>query len=158
MLEAAFWQAATAGSAPRRAAATTSFPDRNTATTLVTGADPCMLKGIDRPLLEKTMLRRIPAIVSLSCWAALAGAEAPPLPAASRGELLYSTHCIACHNEQMHWRTLHQARDWDTLRAQVRRWQANAGLGWPDADVDAVARYLNDTIYGFPRPPVASTR
>lgn len=27
-----------------------------------------------------------------------------PLPTASRGELLYSTHCIACHSTQIHWR------------------------------------------------------
>lgn len=96
--------------------------------------------------------------LALAAGAAAAQQAPAPSPSQSRGKLLYDTHCIACHNEQMHWRTLHQARDWDTLRAQVRRWQANAGLGWPDADVDAVARYLNDTIYGFPRPPVASTR
>ncbi len=147
MLEAAFWQAATAGSAPRRAAATTSFPDRNTATTLVTGADPCMLKGIDRPLLEKTMLRRIPAIVSLSCWAALAGAEAPPLPAASRGELLYSTHCIACHNEQVHWRDRKRVTDWQSLRSEVRHWGEITSLRWNREDVNEVARYLQAVYY-----------
>jgi mono/diheme cytochrome c family protein len=76
------------------------------------------------------------------------GAQAP---AGSRGELLYSTHCIECHTVQMHWRALRLARDWDTLKAQVRRWQAVARLNWTEEDVDAVARHLNDTIYQFPR-------
>ena len=29
---------------------------------------------------------------------------APSARSQSRGELLYSTHCIACHTSQMHWR------------------------------------------------------
>ena len=82
----------------------------------------------------------------------LAGAAAAQAPDPARGQLLYATHCIECHSVQMHWRTLRQARDWDTLKAQVRRWQGEARLGWDEQDVDAVARYLNDTIYGFPRP------
>jgi len=81
--------------------------------------------------------------------ATLAGAQTPP---ASRGELLYATHCVECHTVQMHWRTLRRARDWDTLKAQVRRWQGEARLQWSEDDINAVARHLNDTIYGFPRP------
>jgi mono/diheme cytochrome c family protein len=65
--------------------------------------------------------------------------------------LLYSTHCIECHTTQMHWRANRQAIDWDTLKFQVRRWQGVANLGWTEADADDVARYLNDTIYRFPR-------
>jgi mono/diheme cytochrome c family protein len=79
--------------------------------------------------------------------AALAQAVAPP----TRGELLYATHCIECHSTQMHWRERREARDWDSLKAQVRRWQANAGLGWSDDDIVAVARHLNDTIYRYPQ-------
>lgn len=70
----------------------------------------------------------------------------------SRGQLLYSTHCIECHDTQMHWRTHKQARDWDSLKAQVRRWQATASLGWTEADIRDVAHYLNETIYQFPQP------
>jgi mono/diheme cytochrome c family protein len=90
----------------------------------------------------------------------LAGAvvRSQPAPAPSRGELLYSTHCIECHNAQMHWRANKQARDWNTLRAQVKRWQATAGLGWSDADIDEVARHLNDTIYHYPQPPDRAAR
>ncbi len=72
---------------------------------------------------------------------------APP----SRGQLLYTTHCIACHSSQMHWRDRKLATDWSSLRAQVQRWQAQAQLGWSEADVTEVARYLNDTIYGYPQ-------
>jgi mono/diheme cytochrome c family protein len=66
---------------------------------------------------------------------------------ASRGELLYNTHCIACHSTELHWRDNKLATDWPTLKAQVRRWQGNAGLRWSEADVVEVARFLNDTIY-----------
>jgi hypothetical protein len=70
--------------------------------------------------------------------------------APSRGQLLYETHCISCHSTQMHWRDQRLARDWGTLKFQVRRFQDISGLGWNDDDVDAVARYLNDTIYRYP--------
>jgi mono/diheme cytochrome c family protein len=71
---------------------------------------------------------------------------------ASRGELLYRTHCIACHTTQMHWRDARRAVDWPSLVAQVTQWQGRAGLGWNGEDVDEVARWLNTTIYRFPRP------
>ena len=76
------------------------------------------------------------------------GAQAAP----ARGQLLYETHCIECHTRQMHWRELRLARDWHTLRAQVARWQAAAGLQWDLEDITAVARHLNDTVYRFPVP------
>ncbi|RZJ07351.1 MAG: cytochrome C [Haliea sp.] len=72
-------------------------------------------------------------------------------PAPSRGQLLYTTHCIACHTTQMHWRDGRRAVDWETLKGQVRRWQAITGLQWADADINEVARHLNDTIYRFPQ-------
>lgn len=77
---------------------------------------------------------------------------AAPAQAQSRGELLYTTHCIACHGTQIHWRDKRLATNWGSLLVQVRRWQANAALGWTEEDVLQVARHLNDTIYRFPRP------
>lgn len=71
--------------------------------------------------------------------------------AQSRGELLYSTHCIACHTSEMHWRDKKVATDWTSLRLQVRRWQGNAGLGWSEADILEVTRYLNESIYRYPQ-------
>ena len=91
-------------------------------------------------------------------WIVVAGlaslsslASAQPVPAATRGELLYNTHCVACHTTQMHWRNDKKAVDWDSLKFQVRRWQGNAGLVWNDADITEVSRYLNDTIYHYPQ-------
>lgn len=65
-------------------------------------------------------------------WLLIASASLPTAAQpddASRGQQLYSTHCIGCHTVQMHWRAQKTARDWPTLKAQVR---------------------LNDTIYRFP--------
>ena len=70
--------------------------------------------------------------------------------AQSRGALLYSTHCISCHTTEMHWRDKKVAVDWTSLRFQVGRWQDNAGLGWTEADILDVTRYLNESIYRYP--------
>lgn len=93
------------------------------------------------PGLRATLLAMLAA-------AAFAAHAAPAAP--TRGELLYTTHCIACHNSQMHWRDQRLATDWASLRAQVRRWQDVAKLAWSDDDIREVTRYLNDRIYRFP--------
>jgi len=49
----------------------------------------------------------------------------------------------------VHWREKRLATDWVSLKAQVRRWQANAGLGLDESDVVAIGRYLNDLYYHF---------
>ncbi len=85
--------------------------------------------------------------VAPAAWAQ--GAAQP-----SRGELLYSTHCIACHTQQIHWREQKLVTDWASLDGQVRRWARNAGLSWSDSDVVEVARYLNTLHYRFPPPSV----
>jgi mono/diheme cytochrome c family protein len=59
-----------------------------------------------------------------------AQAQPAPEPPPSRGQLLYTTHCIECHTTRMHWRNQRLARDWETLKAQVRLWQGVASLGW----------------------------
>jgi mono/diheme cytochrome c family protein len=101
--------------------------------------------------------KRLLAVAALAGVGVLAHAQAPP--GATRGQLLYNTHCINCHTTQMHWRDDRQAHDWDSLKMQVRRWQGNAGLQWDEADIAEVARHLNDTIYRFPdRVSVASRR
>ena len=80
-----------------------------------------------------------------------ARAQTAPESVFTRGELLYSTHCIECHTTQIHWRANRVAIDWETLKFQVRRWQGVLNLGWTEADADDVAHYLNDTFYRFPR-------
>lgn len=71
----------------------------------------------------------------------------PEVAAQSRGQLLYDTHCVACHTAQVHWRDKKLVGDWASLKAQVQRWQQVSSLGWPAADVVEVSRYLNNTIY-----------
>jgi mono/diheme cytochrome c family protein len=85
--------------------------------------------------------------------AAMAGAVFAQGPAgreATRGELLYATHCGACHDTQMHWREKKLAIDWPSLQSQVRRWQEFAGLAWSPDDIEEVARYLNRVYYHYP--------
>ncbi|HEU0188952.1 MAG TPA: hypothetical protein VFQ97_03055 [Gallionella sp.] len=68
----------------------------------------------------------------------------------SRGGLLYSTHCIACHTSEVHWREQKLATDWSNLKAQVLRWQTSIGLLWSKEEITDVAHYLNAAYYGFP--------
>jgi mono/diheme cytochrome c family protein len=70
----------------------------------------------------------------------------------TRGELLYTTHCLACHNTQVHWRDKKLVTDWKSLQSEVRRWQTFSGLGWGDDDIMKVARYLNTLYYHYPTP------
>jgi len=80
-----------------------------------------------------------------------AQSAAPAVP--SRGELLYETHCIACHTTQVHWRDQRLVSDYASLVAQVVRWQGNTGLGWTSEEVREVARYLDVTFYHLPDAP-----
>jgi mono/diheme cytochrome c family protein len=86
-----------------------------------------------------------------------AGAQGLAQPG-SRGQLLYGNHCVACHTTQMHWRDKKLVTDWDSLKAQVRRWQAAAQLNWAEDDVDDVARFLNDTYYRLSGGKVATLK
>lgn len=100
------------------------------------------------------MFERFVVAASIVCLNALppAHAQATPERAPSRGALLYATHCIACHNTQMHWRDARVAKDWPSLKAEVRRWQAGARLAWSDEDISEVTRHLNALYYGFVEP------
>jgi mono/diheme cytochrome c family protein len=102
------------------------------------------------------MMTPASSTVLLTC-SVLVGALAlaTPARAQSRGELLYSTHCIACHTTQMHWRDKKQATDWNSLKAEVRLWQSAAKLAWSEDDIVAVTRHLNDTFYRFASPTAA---
>lgn len=96
------------------------------------------------------MIRRSIFIVLLVSIGSSVGAEEPPTRDASRGELLYSTHCIACHSSQVHWRDKKLARNWLSLQVEVRHWEGFSGLAWTEGDVTAVARYLNSRYYHYP--------
>jgi mono/diheme cytochrome c family protein len=90
-----------------------------------------------------------PLLLALACSAVQA--QAAPGTAVTRGQLLYDTHCIACHDAQVHWRDNKLATDWNSLKEQVRRWQIRAGQGWTDAEIVEVARYLNNAFYQYPQ-------
>lgn len=89
------------------------------------------------------------AVLSVCLWIPPV-ANAQPKADTSRGELLYTTYCIACHNEQIHWRDKKIARNWGSLKAQVSHWQDVAQLAWSDMDIVEVARYLNARHYHYP--------
>ena len=82
-------------------------------------------------------------------WGMHTLAYAQPEHGTSRGELLYATHCSACHTEKIHWREQKLATDWNSLKVQVHRWQASIGLGWSEEEITDVAYYLNAVHYGF---------
>ena len=84
--------------------------------------------------------------------AAPSAAQLRPEASPSRGELLYTTHCIACHTTQIHWRQKKLATGWASLAQQIRRWAGNAALTWGDEEIVEVARYLNAAYYRFETP------
>jgi len=67
----------------------------------------------------------------------------------SRGELLYSNQCRACHSEKIHWRAQKRVTDWRSLKREVRRWQGSIGLNWTEEEITDVAHYLNAAHYHF---------
>lgn len=80
-----------------------------------------------------------------------ANAEALIIHNAARGELLYSTHCIACHNTQVHWREKKLVTNWASLKSEVRRWQEISKLGWTNEEIKDVAQHLNIIYYHYPK-------
>jgi hypothetical protein len=64
-------------------------------------------------------LRGLLSWLLVTCIGAAISVAAQPVPSGSRGELLYSTHCVSCHTTQVHWRDKKLATDWTGLKAQV---------------------------------------
>ncbi|HTT07277.1 MAG TPA: cytochrome c [Gammaproteobacteria bacterium] len=93
----------------------------------------------------------IPALLVVSLATPAVAGEQPKRDA-RRGELLYSTQCVACHSAQVHWREKKLATDWISLQAQVRRWQKSSGAGWSNEDITEVVQYLNTLYYHYPVP------
>ena len=91
-------------------------------------------------------------VVLMFAWLGSTTVNAQPDRPVGRGELLYTTYCIACHTTQVHWRDKKVARDWDTLVVEVARWQKVDGLGWSNDQVVDVARYLNALHYHYQAP------
>lgn len=98
------------------------------------------------------MLLKTIVLVLLLASGNLARADTLPVPNATRGELLYANHCIACHTVDIHWRDKKLVTDLASLQAQVSRWQGVSGLGWDDDDVAQVTRYLDALHYHYVTP------
>ncbi len=75
------------------------------------------------------MLRRSILVVLFVLFGNLTDTDAQPMRDATRRELLYSTHCVACHNAQVHWGDKKFATDRTSLQSRVRRWQKFSGPG-----------------------------
>ena len=89
------------------------------------------------------------AIFTLCLFFGTHAALAETLPNEARGGLLYSTHCSACHNSTIHWREQRLATDWQSLKAQVNRWQRYTKLRWGEQEILDVTAYLNTYYYNF---------
>ncbi|MEQ1741993.1 MAG: cytochrome c [Candidatus Nitrotoga sp.] len=96
------------------------------------------------------MFQRLILAVLFVFFGNFANAEAELVHNATRGELLYSTHCIACHDTQVHWREKKLVTDWASLQSQVQRWQGISGLVWINEEIEDVARHLNIIYYHYP--------
>jgi hypothetical protein len=102
-------------------------------------------------ILEKVLFRLFLSSLAASLiLSGVAGAQTNKPP--TRGELLYTTHCLDCHQGQIHWRARKRAVDWSSLKFEVARWQKAGGLNWLEADVIDVASYLNSRYYHFATP------
>ncbi len=100
-----------------------------------------------------THLSRWLLTLALAAVSQAATAQATATP--TRGQLLYETHCVACHDKQVFWRQARKANNWKALVAQVRHWQSVEKLRWTEDDITQVARHLNDTIYRYPLSDLA---
>lgn len=88
------------------------------------------------------------AAMATAAMAVLTGA----LPAALEDEL--GAGGLPCTYAQAHarWHQLGQARDWESLQMQMRRWQAVATPGWSESEIEQVARSLNQAVFRFMEP------
>lgn len=67
----------------------------------------------------------------------------------SLGRALYENRCTDCHEHSVHSRSPRLAGNFDQIRAYVYRWDRYLGRIWQRAEIDAVARYLNERYYHF---------
>jgi len=80
------------------------------------------------------------------------GPEEKPLDAKqtiSRGKMLYSNHCHACHESNVHIRAHRKVKKKTDIYYWVNRWSSHLKLGWNSTDRDQVVEYLNKAYYKF---------
>jgi mono/diheme cytochrome c family protein len=71
------------------------------------------------------------------------------VPAQTRGEMLYTNHCLNCHESIVHVREKRSAKNLDAIRDAVNRWSQELELKWSSREVEDVVLYLNLRYYHY---------
>lgn len=66
-----------------------------------------------------------------------------------RGQLLYETHCNACHDDSVHGRNPRKAESIKKIKYFVTRWSKELNLKWTETDIDVVTDYVNSRYYQY---------
>ncbi len=90
--------------------------------------------------------------VGAAAAAAASGSSVTIAAAAELAREAHDTYCIACHDTSVYTRDDRLARDYDSLRAQVDRWQSNISLSWGKEEIDRMASWLATRYYRMPCP------
>ncbi len=72
--------------------------------------------------------------------------------AAEPAQEAHDTYCIACHDTSVYTRESRLARDYDSVREQVDRWQGTINLGWTAEEIDRMTTWLAEHYYRVPCP------
>lgn len=72
--------------------------------------------------------------------------------AQSQAKTMHDTYCIMCHGTELYTRESRIANDYETLRAQVNRWQGNAALNWSNTEINIMTDWLAERYYGLSCP------
>ncbi len=67
----------------------------------------------------------------------------------AKGKELHEFNCLSCHGTEVYTRENRMIGSMDSLITQVNRCNVNLNTGWFDDEVEAVARYLNESYYKF---------
>ena len=66
-----------------------------------------------------------------------------------RGQLLYETHCGACHDSSVHSRNPRKADSIGKIKYWVTRWSKELKLEWSSSDINEVTNHVNSKYYHF---------
>jgi len=94
-----------------------------------------------------TLNRRFSSVILLALG--LASADIALGQDAGRGQMLYETHCLACHYERIHKRDPARSlvKSMAGLRVEVANRAQLMGRPLSPEDVDDIAEYLNRSHY-----------
>ena len=71
------------------------------------------------------------------------------VPVQPRGEMLYTNHCLSCHESIVHVREKRSAKNLAAIRSAVTRWSQELKLKWSSHEVEEVVLYLNLRYYHY---------